>query len=74
MRKVIQLVFVLAGGAAAIFGVYTNNSWAAALGGIVFLVGGVMWIASPTRPQNLDGGNRPTHDPINQKGRSSDGD
>jgi hypothetical protein len=74
MRTIVQGLLILIGGVVALFGLLGNEGWAAAIGGIVFLAGGVMWIASPTRPQTLDGGNRPTHDPINQTGRSSDGD
>ena len=48
MRKVIQLVFVLAGGAAAMFGAYNNDSWVAGIGGLLFLVGMIAWIASPS--------------------------
>jgi hypothetical protein len=74
MRTVVQSLLILIGGGFAIFGLLGNEGWSAAIGGIAFLVGGIMWIASPTRPQSLDGGNRPTHDPINQTSRSSDGD
>ena len=63
MRAMLQLLFLLAGGALALTGLFQNNGWMGGGGGIVFVIGAIMWITAPTKPQNLDGGNRPMHDP-----------
>lgn len=63
MRKVIQALLILGGGALAIAGFLQNNGWLAGIGGALFVAGGIVWIASPVRPERLDGGNRPKHDP-----------
>ncbi|HVY88564.1 MAG TPA: hypothetical protein VG942_06825 [Hyphomonadaceae bacterium] len=68
MRKVVQTLLIVGGGALAIAGFLQNIVWLASIGGVMFLAGSVIWIFGPTRPIELDGGNRPTHDPINQIG------
>ena len=47
MRRPLQLWLMLAGGGAW-YGLLQNNGWTAAIGGIAFLIGGIVRIAGPT--------------------------
>lgn len=69
MRRPLQLSLMLAGGGAW-NGLLQNKGWTAAIGGIAFLIGGIVRIAGPTRDTYRDSGRDVGHD----MGPPQDGD
>lgn len=69
MRRLLQLSLMLAGGGAW-YGLFQNNGWTAVIGGIAFLIGGIVRIAGPTRDTYRDSGRDVGHD----MGPPQDGD
>ena len=70
MRRPLQLSLMLAGSGGALCGLLQNNGWTAAIGGIALLIGGIVWIAGPTRDTHRDSGRDVGHD----MGPPQDGD
>ena len=56
MRRPLQLSLMLEGGGGAWYGLLQNNGWTAAVGGIAFLIGGIVRIAGTTRDTYRDSG------------------
>ena len=70
MRRPLQLSLMLEGGGGAWYGLLQNNGWTAAVGGIAFLIGGIVRIAGTTRDTYRDSGRDVGHD----MGPPQDGD
>ena len=70
MRRPLQLSLMLAGGGGAWYDLFQNNGWTAAIGGIAFLIGGIVRIAGPTRDTYRDSGRDVGH----EMGPPQDGD